>query len=45
MRTYVIGDLNDKEIVETLYKKECYKKKNQIKFRIKKLIKKKGDKL
>ena len=41
---HVISDLNGEEIVGTSYKKEL-KKANQIKFRIEKVIKKKGDKL
>ena len=46
--TYVISDLNGKEIVGTFYKKELQKKKkkkNQKKFIVEKVIKRKGDKL
>ena len=42
--TYVINDLNGEEIIGTFYKKEL-QKTNQQKFRIEKIIKKKGDKL
>ena len=42
--TYFINDLNDNEIIGTFYKKEL-QKTNQQKFRIEKVIKKKGDKL
>ena len=42
--TYVIGDLNGKEVVERFYKKE-FQKTNQTEFRIKKVIKPKVDKL
>ena len=42
--TYVIKDLNDNEIIGTFYEKEL-QKTNQHEFRIKKVIKKKGDKL
>ena len=42
--TYVIDDLNGKEIVGTCYKKEL-EKSNQKEFRIEKVIKRKGDKL
>ena len=38
------NDLNCEEIVETFYEKELHKT-NKKKFRIEKLIKKKGDKL
>ena len=41
---YVINDLNDNEIIGTFYQKEL-QKTNQHKFRIEKVIKKKGDKL
>ena len=41
---YVIRDLNGKEIFRAFYKKEL-QKINQRKFRIEKLIKRKGDKL
>ena len=42
--TYVIVDLNGKEIVGTFYEKEL-QKTNQQEFRIEKLLKRKGDKL
>ena len=42
--TYVINDLNGKEITGTFYEKEL-QKIDQQKFRIKKVIKEKGDKL
>ena len=42
--TYVINDLNCEEITETFYKNEI-QKTNQKEFRIKKVIKRKGDKL
>ena len=42
--TYVIIDLNGEEIIGTFYEKEL-EKTNQQEFRIKKMIKKKGDKL
>ena len=42
--TYVINDINGEEITRTLYQKEL-QKTNQKKFRIEKVIKKKGDKL
>ena len=42
--TYVIIDLNGEEIVGSFYEKEL-QKTNQNKFRIEKVIKKKGDKL
>ena len=42
--TNVINDLNRKEIVGTLYENEL-QKTNQKKFRIQKVIKRKGDKL
>ena len=42
--SYVINDLNGDEIIGTFYKKEL-QKKNQEEFRIKKVIKKKGNKL
>ena len=42
--TYVIVDLNGKKIVGTFYEKEL-RKTNQKNFRIKKIIKKKCDKL
>ena len=42
--TYVINDLNGDEIIGTFYEKEL-QKTNQQKFRIEKVIKRKGDKL
>ena len=42
--TYVINDLNGEEIIGTFYEKEL-PKTNQKKFRIEKVIKRKGDKL
>ena len=42
--TYVINDLNGKEIVETFYENKL-QKTNQKGFTIEKLIKRKGDKL
>ena len=42
--TYVINDLNGEKIIGTFYEKEL-QKTNQQKFRIGKVIKKKGDKL
>ena len=42
--TYVINDLNGKEIVGTFYEKEL-QKTNQQEFRIEKVIRRKGDKL
>ena len=42
--TYVINDLNGEEIIGTFYEKEL-QKTNQQKFRIEKVIKRKGDKL
>ena len=42
--TYIINDLNSKQIVGTFYGKEL-QKTNQEKFRIEKVIKKKGNKL
>ena len=41
---YVINDLNGQEIIGTFYEKEL-QKANQQEFRIKKVIKRKGDKL
>ena len=43
-QTYVISDLKGEEIVGTFYVKEL-QKTNQKEFRVKKVIKKKGDKL
>ena len=42
--TYVTNDLNGEEITGTFYEKEL-QKTNQQKFRIEKVIKRKGDKL
>ena len=42
--TYVINDLNGKEIIGTFYEKEL-QKTNQQEFRIEKVLKRKGDKL
>ena len=42
--TYIINDLNGEEIIGTFYEKEL-QKTNQKKFRIEKVIKRKGDKL
>ena len=42
--TYIISDLKGKEIVGMLYEKEL-QKTNQKKFRVEKVIKRKGDKL
>ena len=42
--TYIINDLNDEEIIGTFYEKEL-QGTMQNKFRMKKVIKKKGDKL
>ena len=42
--TYVISDLNGKEVVGTFFGKEL-QKTNQREFRIEKVIKRKGDKL
>ena len=42
--TYVISDMNDEEIIGTFYEKEL-QKTNQEKFKIDKIIKRKGDKL
>ena len=41
---YVISDLNDKEMVGTFYEKEL-RKTDQEKFRIEKVIKRKGNRL
>ena len=43
--TYVISDLNREEIVGMFYEKELQKKKNQTRFRIENVIKRKSDKL
>ena len=43
-RTYVINDLNGEEIIGTFYQKEL-QKTNQKKFRIEKVVKRKGHKL
>ena len=42
--TYVINDLNGEEITGSFYKKEL-QKINQKEFRVKNVIKRKGDKL
>ena len=42
--TYIIRDLNGKEVIGTFYEKEL-QKTNQKEFRIEKIIKRKGDKL
>ena len=42
--TYIINDLNVKKIIGTFYEKEL-QETNQLKFRIKKIIKGKSDKL
>ena len=42
--TYVISELNGEKIVGTFYKKEL-QKTNQKKFRVEKVIKRRGDKL
>ena len=42
--TYVLNDLNGEKIIGTFYENELQKTKEN-KFRIKKIIKKKGDKL
>ena len=42
--TYVMSDMNDEEIIGTFYEKEL-QKTNQEKFKIDKIIKRKGDKL
>ena len=42
--TYIISDLKGQEVVSTIYKKE-FKKTNQKKFRVEKIIKRKSDKL
>ena len=41
---YVISDMNDEEIIGTFYEKE-FQETNQEEFRIKKVIKRKGNKL
>ena len=41
---YIINDINGEEIIGTFYEKEP-QKNNQQKFRIEKVIKKKGDEL
>ena len=43
-QTYVINDLNGEEIIGTFYEKEL-QKTSQEKFRIEKVLKRKGDKL
>ena len=42
--TYVVSDLNGKEITRSFYEKEL-QKTNQKEFRIEKVLKRKGDKL
>ena len=42
--TYVVNDLNGKEITGSFYRKEL-QKTSQEKFRIEKVLKRKGDKL
>ena len=42
--TYLVNDLKGEEIIGTFYEKEL-QKANQKKFRIEKVIKKKGDRL
>ena len=42
--TYLINDLNGKEIIGTFYEKK-FQKTNQKEFRIEKIIQRKGDKL
>ena len=42
--TYVVSDLNDEEITENFYEKEL-QKTSQEKFRIEKVLKRKGNKL
>ena len=42
--TYVINDLNSEEIIGTFYEKEL-QKTNQEKFRIEKVIERKGNKM
>ena len=42
--TYVINDLNGEEIIGSFYEREL-QKTNKKKFRIEKVIKRKGDKL
>ena len=42
--TYTISDLNGEEITGSFYEKE-FQKANQIKIRIEKVLKRKGDKL
>ena len=42
--TYVVSDLNCEQIIGTFYEKEL-QKTNQKKFRIEKVLKRKGDKL
>ena len=43
--TYVNSGLNGEPITESFYEKELLKKKNSEKFRIEKVLKRKGDKL
>ena len=42
--TYVVSDMNDEEITRSFYEKEL-QKTSQEKFRIEKVLKRKGDKL
>ena len=42
--TYVVSDLNSKKIIGSFYEKEV-QKASQVKFRIEKMLKRKGDKL
>ena len=42
--TYVVGDINDEQIAGTLYE-EVLQKTNQKKFRVEKVINKKGNEL
>ena len=42
--TYIISDLKGQEVVSTIHEKE-FKKTNQKKFRVEKIIKRKSDKL
>ena len=43
--TYVISDLDGKEMLEHFSKQNCKKKKNQNEFKVEKVIERKGDKL
>ena len=44
-QTYAIRDLNGEEFLGTFYKKELQKKKEDKKFTVEKVIKRKDDKL